>query len=64
MFKIKTRKSAAKRYKKTATKNFIRKHAYKSHLLGNKTSAQKRKLSTSICVKKTDRKSIKLMLPY
>ena len=33
MPKLKTRKAVAKRYKKTATGKFLRKHAYKGHLL-------------------------------
>lgn len=64
MFKIKTRKAAAKRYKKKKTSKILRKYAYKSHLLANKTNTQKRKLSTIVCVKKMDKNSIKFMLPY
>jgi large subunit ribosomal protein L35 len=64
MLKLKTRKSAAKRYKKTGTGKFLRRHAYKGHLLMHKTNKQKRKLSQTICVSTSDSKSIKLMLPY
>lgn len=64
MLKLKTRKSAKKRYKKTGTDKFIRRHAYKGHLLMKKTNTQKRKLSQRLCVNTSDSKSIKLMLPY
>ena len=64
MPKLKTRKAALKRYKKTAAGNFLRRHAYKGHLLRKKSNAQKRKLSQTICVSTCDSKPIKLMLPY
>ena len=64
MLKLKTRKAALKRYKITSTGNFIRKHAFKGHLLMKKSKKQKRKLSQVICVSINDRTSIKLMLPY
>jgi large subunit ribosomal protein L35 len=64
MFKLKTRKSALKRYKKTGAGNFLRRHAYKGHLLMKKTNTQKRKLSQTVCVNSSDSQSIKLMLPY
>ena len=64
MPKLKTRKAAAKRYKKTGTNNFLRRHAFKGHLLMKKSNRQKRKLSQVICVSVNDIKSIKLMLPY
>jgi|TARA_B110000444_G_C18798959_1_gene576401 large subunit ribosomal protein L35 len=64
MPKLKTRKAAAKRYKKTGNNNFLRRHAYKGHLLMKKSKKQKRKLSTTICVTKADMKPIQLMLPY
>ena len=64
MPKLKTRKAAIKRYKVTGNNTFIRRHAFKGHLLMKKTNRQKRKLSQVICVKKSDTKAIKLMLPY
>lgn len=64
MLKLKTRKAVSKRYKKTGTGNFLRRHAYKGHLLRKKSNSQKRKLSQTICVSVNDSKSIKLMLPY
>jgi large subunit ribosomal protein L35 len=64
MPKLKTRKAAAKRYKITGNQNFLRRHAFKGHLLMKKSNKQKRKLSQTICVNTNDTKSIKLMLPY
>ena len=64
MPKLKTRKAAAKRYKRTSTGNFLRRHAFKGHLLMKKSNRQKRKLSQVILVNESDTKAIKLMLPY
>ena len=64
MPKLKTRKAAAKRYKITGNNNFLRRHAFKGHLLMKKSNKQKRKLSQNLCVKKSDTAAIKIMLPY
>jgi large subunit ribosomal protein L35 len=64
MAKLKTRKAALKRYKITGNHNFLRRHAFKGHLLMKKSNRQKRKLSQIICVNNNDIKAIKLMLPY
>ncbi len=64
MPKLKTRKAASKRYKVTGNNNFLRRHAYKGHLLMKKSNRQKRKLSQVLLVNDNDRKAIKLMLPY
>lgn len=64
MPKLKTRKAAAKRYKVTGNGSFLRRHAYKGHLLMKKSNRQKRKLSQVLCVSRFDTNAIKLMLPY
>ena len=64
MPKLKTRKAAAKRYKVTGNDNFLRRHAFKGHLLMKKSNRQKRKLSQRLCVSVNDIKAIQLMLPY
>ena len=64
MPKLKTRKAAKKRYKITGTNKFLRRHAYKGHLLMKKSNRQKRKLSQIVSVDTKDTKTIKLMLPY
>ena len=40
MPKLKTRKAALKRYKKTGAGNFLRRHAYKGHLLMKKSNVR------------------------
>jgi large subunit ribosomal protein L35 len=64
MPKLKTRKAASKRYKVTGNNNFLRRHAYKGHLLMKKSNRQKRKLSQVTLVNQRDINTIKLMLPY
>lgn len=64
MPKLKTRKAARKRYKITGNKTFVRRHAFKGHLLRKKSNRQKRKLSQNILVTRSDTNAIKLMLPY
>ena len=64
MPKLKTLKAASKRYKVTGSDNFLRRHAFKGHLLRKKSNRQKRKLSQRVCVSVNDSKAIALMLPY
>ena len=64
MPKLKTRKSAFKRYKKTSLGKFLRHYAFKGHLLRKKSKSQKRKLSQTIIINKSDSGSTKLMIPY
>jgi len=64
MSKLKTRKAAAKRYKITGNKKFLRRHAFKGHLLMKKSNRQKRRLSQTKNVNINDMDTIKLMLPY
>ena len=64
MPKLKTRKAASKRYKITGNNNFLRRQAYKGHLLMKKSNKQKRKLSQVTLVSERDVPTIKLMLPY
>ncbi len=62
MPKMKTKSSAKKRFKITATGKIKRKHAYKSHILTKKETTQKRNLSHSTLVDKTDEYRAKRML--
>lgn len=64
MPKLKTRKSVAKRFKITKTGKIKRKRAFKSHLLGSKSSKRKMKLGRSDLVSSVDSGTIKRMLPY
>lgn len=62
MPKLKTRKAALKRYKKTSQNKFLRRKSFKAHILTKKSSKRKRKLGKSIVVSKSDVKNIKKML--
>ena len=62
MPKVKTKGSAKKRFKLTGTGKIKRKHAYKSHILTKKETKQKRNLTQTGLVDKTDEKSVRLQL--
>jgi large subunit ribosomal protein L35 len=62
MAKLKTRKAAVKRYKRTANNKFLRRKSFKAHILTKKSSNRKRRLSRSTTVKKADIVHIKKML--
>lgn len=62
MTKLKVRKAAKKRYKKIGSKKFIRKKAFKGHILEKKSPKRKRNLSSSSVVTFCDCKAIRRML--
>jgi len=62
MPKIKTNSGAKKRFTLTGSGKVKRKHAFKSHILTKKTTKQKRNLTYSSLVDKTDVKRIKALL--
>ncbi|RKY03129.1 50S ribosomal protein L35 [Candidatus Poribacteria bacterium] len=64
MPKMKTNKSAAKRFKVTATGKIKRYKAYSSHLFLSKTSKRKRRLSKPDLVDPSDKKRIRRLIPY
>ncbi len=64
MPKIKTRKSAAKRYKITATGKVKYKKQGLRHILTKKSSKRKRKLRTLDTLSNTEQKRVKKLLPY
>ena len=64
MPKLKTRKAAAKRFKATGTGKFLRRRAFRNHLLDHKTPKQKRHLGTKAVVDPTDVERVTLMMPY
>jgi large subunit ribosomal protein L35 len=64
MPKLKTRKAAAKRFKATGTGKFLRRRAFRNHLLDHKTPKQKRHLATKAVVDRTDEERVTLMMPY
>ncbi len=62
MPKMKTKSSAKKRFKLTGTGKIKRKHAFKSHILTKKETKQKRNLTQSGLVDKSDEANIKRQL--
>ncbi len=62
MPKIKTRKTAAKRFKITASGKVMHGHARMNHLKISKSSSRKRRLSLETSVEKGELKRIKRML--
>ncbi|MCR5375036.1 MAG: 50S ribosomal protein L35 [Lachnospiraceae bacterium] len=64
MPKMKTKKSAAKRFKLTGTGNLKRNKAFKSHILTKKSTKRKRNLRQATITDKTNVKTMKKILPY
>ena len=64
MPKLKTRKAAAKRFKATGSGKFMRRHAFRNHLLDHKSPKRKRFLGTMAVVDERDHDNVSLMLPY
>ncbi|MCQ2374092.1 MAG: 50S ribosomal protein L35 [Phascolarctobacterium sp.] len=64
MPKMKTRRAAAKRFKKTASGEFKHFKNFKSHILEHKSPARKRSLRKAALVHKTDKEHVAKMLPY
>ena len=62
MTKLKVRKAAKKRYKQIGSKKFIRKKAFKGHILEKKSAKRKRNLTNSILVTPSDSRAIRRML--
>ena len=62
MAKLKTKRAAAKRFKKTANGGLKRSKAYKSHILTKKTKKQKRNLCYSTTVDITNVSQVKELL--
>lgn len=64
MPKMKTKKAAAKRFKKTGTGKVKRHHAFTSHLFEGKTAKRKRQLRKSAIMSKGDQKRIEQLITY
>ena len=63
MPKIKTNRAAAKRFKKTGTGKIVYRKSCASHMLTKKTTKRKRSLRKGRLVDKTNKKTIRLLLP-
>lgn len=64
MPKLKTNRSAAKRFKRTKSGKFKRSKAYGAHLLTGKSPKRRRNLRKSAILSRGDEKQVKGMLPY
>jgi large subunit ribosomal protein L35 len=64
MPKLKTNRSAAKRFRTTGRGKIRRRKAFKNHLLQPKTTGRKRRLSKLTFVNERDEDNIRQMLPY
>ncbi len=64
MPKMKTQRSAAKRFKKTASGKIKRYKAYRTHILTKMSPKRKRKLRKAGLVSKADTKRVQKLLPY
>ncbi len=64
MPKLKTNRSAAKRFKKTKTGKLKKRSAGRGHILGKKKRKRKRQLRKDGYLSSGDEKKIKKILPY
>lgn len=62
MPKLKTKKTAAKRFKITGTGKIMRRKAYNNHMFFNKSGSQKRRLDREAELSKTEEKRVRRML--
>ncbi|MGH8753570.1 MAG: 50S ribosomal protein L35 [Burkholderiales bacterium] len=64
MPKMKTKRSAAKRFKVRGSGSIKRSHAFKRHILTKRTTKNKRQLRGTTGVNSSDQASVRAMLPY
>ncbi len=64
MPKIKTNRSAAKRFKVTGTGKLKRNKAYKRHILTKKSAKTKRNLRHAVITDDSNVKNMKKIIPY
>ena len=64
MPKVKTSRSAAKRFKLTGTGKLKRNKAYKRHILTKKSAKTKRNLRKAVITDETNVKNMKKIIPY
>ncbi len=62
MKKLKTSRSAAKRFKVTGTGKILRRHSHARHILTKKSRKRVRKLGSPALVSKADKPRVKRML--
>lgn len=64
MPKIKTNRSAAKRFRVTGTGKIKRNKAFKRHILSSKNKKRKRNLRRATTVASVEQKNIRELIPY
>lgn len=64
MPKLKTRKAAAKRFRRSGSGKIMRRKAFKNHLLEHKKTSRKSRLSKITVLSESDVENVELMLPY
>jgi large subunit ribosomal protein L35 len=62
MPKLKTKKSAAKRFKITGSGKITRRTAYNSHMFFHKSASRKRRLEQEPVLARTEKKRVKRLL--
>ena len=63
MPKIKTNRSAAKRFKKTGSGKYVFAKSHANHILTKKTTKRKRSLRQAQLIKGSDMKEVRRLLP-
>ena len=64
MPKMKTKRSAAKRLKRTASGKLKRRSGWKRHKLESKSPKRKRQLRQAVVVAKVDQPRLDVLVPY
>ena len=64
MPKLKTKKSAAKRFRVNSSGGVKRSRAFLRHILTKKSTKRKRHLRGTTAVHAADKRAVKVMLPY
>jgi len=64
MPKLKTKKSAAKRFRMNGSGGVKRSRAFLRHILTKKSTKRKRHLRGTTSVHASDKRAVKVMLPY
>jgi large subunit ribosomal protein L35 len=64
MPKMKTKRAAAKRLKRTASGKLKRHRGWKRHLLEAKSPKRKRRLRKAVMISKADHRRLAVLVPY
>ena len=64
MPKMRTKRAAAKRLKKTASGKLLRRSGWKGHLLEGKEPKRRRRLRQASLIAKPDERRLRVLVPY